>query len=205
MLPVYIDMDDVICDSMEAFIRIIGQEFGKTVNFEDVSSFDLKVSFGLTDMEFDHFFQLIHKPENLLEFAPMDDVVSVVKEWTEKDLQVSIVTGRPPSAYDASIGWLEKHDVPFHSFVMVDKYSRENIDRTIALSMEALSEMKFCLAVEDSGEMARYLSGKMRTAVALFDRPWNRNIPPNGNIRRYESWTEIGEKALSFSAVNDYL
>jgi hypothetical protein len=49
------------------------------------------------------------------------------------------VTGRLTSAYEASLGWLAKNGIPYHSFTMVDKYSRKVVDRKIAISMEELS------------------------------------------------------------------
>jgi uncharacterized HAD superfamily protein len=75
--------------------------------------------------------------------------------------------------------------------MMVDKYSRENIDPKIAVSMEEFSEMKFSLAVEDSAKMALHLSQKMSIPVALIDRPWNRGVNLNPKICRYTSWFDI--------------
>jgi uncharacterized HAD superfamily protein len=74
---------------------------------------------------------------------------------------------------------------------MVDKYSRENIDTKIAISMEKFSEMKFSLAVEDSATMALHLSQKMGIPVALMDRPWNRRVNLNHKINRYKSWPDL--------------
>ena len=75
--------------------------------------------------------------------------------------------------------------------MMVDKYSRKNIDTKIAVSMEEFSEMKFSLAVEDSAKMALHLSQKMGIPVALIDRPWNRRANLNPKISRYTSWYGI--------------
>jgi hypothetical protein len=75
--------------------------------------------------------------------------------------------------------------------MMVDKYSRENIDTKIAVSMQKFSEMKFSLAVEDSAKMALHLSKKMGIPVALIDRPWNRRADLNHRITRYTSWYDI--------------
>ena len=101
------------------------------------------------------------------------------------------MTGRLTSAYEASLDWLAKHNVSYHSFTMVDKYSRGNTDPKIAVSMKDFSEMKFSLAVEDSEKMALHLSQKMRIPVALIDRPWNRRTNLNHRISRYTSWYDI--------------
>ena len=46
---IYVDVDDVISKTTDTYAGIIAREFGKHVRFEDVVTFDLKESFGLTD------------------------------------------------------------------------------------------------------------------------------------------------------------
>jgi uncharacterized HAD superfamily protein len=191
MSPIYVDFDDVLSDTTSAFLKILKLEFGKSVDFEDIISFDLKVSFKLTESEYEHFFQRVHQPEVIMAFDPMEGAIGALEDWVKLGHQISIVTGRLTSAYEASLDWLSKHDVPFHSFMMVDKYSRKNIDKKIAVSMEELSDMKFSFAVEDSAKMALHLSQKMGIPVALIDRPWNRGTNLNHKISRYKSWYDI--------------
>ena len=191
MSPIYVDFDDVLSDTTSAFLKVLKCEFGKRVNFEDIFSFDLKASFNLSENEFEHFFQRVHQPEIIMAFAPMEGAIGVIKEWVKLGYQISIVTGRLTSAYEASLDWLSKHNVPYHSFMMVDKYSRERIDTKIAVSMQEFSKMRFHLAVEDSAKMAQHLSLEMGTSVALIDRPWNRKANLNHKITRYTSWYEI--------------
>jgi len=191
MLPIYVDFDDVLSDTTSAFLKILKLEFGKKVNFEDIFTFDLKASFNLTDSEYAHFFHRVHQADVIMSFAPMEGAIGALEDWVKQGYQISIVTGRLTSAYEASLDWLAKHKVPYHHFTMVDKYSRENIDTDIAVSMEEFSEMKFSLAVEDSAKMARHLSQKMGIPVALIDRPWNRGADLDHKISRYTSWYDI--------------
>ena len=191
MLPIYVDFDDVLSDTTSAFLRILKLEFGKSVNFEDIFSFDLKASFHLTDSEYEHFFHRVHQADVIMSFAPMEGAIGALENWVKLGYQISIVTGRLTSAHEASLDWLAKHNVPYHSFTMVDKYARENGDTKIAVSMEEFSEMKFSLAVEDSEKMALHLSQKMGIPVALIDRPWNRMAHLNHKISRYTSWYDI--------------
>lgn len=191
MSPIYVDFDDVLSDTTSAFLNILKREFGKSVDFEDIASFDLKVSFDLSDSEYAHFFDRVHQADVIMAFPPIEGAIGVLEDWINLGYQISIVTGRLTTAYQASLDWLAKHKVPYHSFTMVDKYSRENIDTKIAISMEEFSQMTFRLAVEDSATMALHLSQKMDIPVALMDRPWNRKVDLNHNIRRYKSWSEI--------------
>jgi len=191
MSPIYVDFDDVLSDTTSAFLKILKREFGKRVNFEDIFSFDLKASFNLTDSEYEHFFHRVHQADVIMSFSPMEGAIGALEAWIKLGYQISIVTGRLTSAHEASLDWLAEHRVPYHSFTMVDKYSRENNDSKLSISMEEFSQLKFSLAVEDSATMALHLSQKMGIPVALMDRPWNRMVDLNHNLKRYASWSEI--------------
>lgn len=192
MRPIYVDMDDVLSDSTSGYLEIVEREFDKKVAFEQLHSFDLQESFGLTDEEFDHLFKVLHDREVILSFPPMAGASQVLSAWIEMGYEIAVVTGRPTSAYEASLAWLAAYDMPFHSFTMVDKYGRPQMDSGIALTLDELAKMQFSFAVEDSMKMARFLANTMNTPVALMDRPWNRNGSLNGHIKRFNAWEQIG-------------
>ena len=121
----------------------------------------------------------------------IDGAVEALTNWSNKGYDIAIVTGRLTNTYDSSLEWLSKHQVPYDSFTIVDKYQRPDMDPRIAISKEQLSAMEFSLAVEDSAEMAVYLSNDMNTQVALLDRPWNRGTRFNGNVNRYTAWVDL--------------
>lgn len=190
-LPIYVDFDDVLSETTRSFVNIVRNEFGKTVSYEAITSFDLKVSFQLTDREYLHLFHTIHQPDVLLGLPPVPGAVNALARWKNLGYSIAVVTGRLPGAYDASLEWLRQHQVPYDTFTIVDKYGRKEMDTAIAEPLATLSEKSFCLAVEDSAAMARHLYSAMHTPVALIDRPWNRKSPLPGEIRRYRSWPSL--------------
>lgn len=194
MLPIYIDIDDVLAETALTFTDILKREFGKIVHFDDMTSYDLRDSFTLTQSEFDHFLEIAHRPEELLNIKPIAHTTDVLSKWVTAGYEILIMTGRPTFTYETSIEWLNQHKIPYHTFTMVNKYNWINMDRDLAITLEQLSKMEFCLAVEDNPTMANYLSHKMKTPVALFGRPWNQSIELNPNLTSYNSWQEIGEK-----------
>ncbi len=191
MHPIYVDMDDVIAATVKTFIEIVEREFGKTVANEQITDFDLKKSFALTQQEYEHLFTVAHRPEEILKMDTIDGAVDVLTAWSGKGHWISIVTGRLTSTYDSSLEWLAKHKVPYDEFIIVNKYDRPDMDPKIAISKEQLSKMNFSLAVEDSAAMATYLSNHMNTPVALLDRPWNQDIATNTNLSRYTCWEDL--------------
>lgn len=196
MPPIYIDLDDVIAATVKAFIAIVKQEFGKTVVNEQITDFDLKKSFNLNQQEYDHLFDVAHRPEEILKMDTITGAVDVLTAWSKKGHKIAIVTGRLTSTYDSSLEWLAKNQVPYDTFTIVDKYDRPNMDPKIAVSLEELSGMQFSLAVEDSAAMAEYLSNDMKTPVALLDRPWNQYVKSNPKLKRYIAWEDLKDSAV---------
>ncbi len=194
---IYVDVDDVVSKTTETYTSVIEQEFGRTVSFDELTTFDLRVSFQLTDNEFHYFFDLVHQPDFLLGFDPVDGAVEAWKAWAGQGHSIDIVTGRPTSAKDVTLEWLDRHAVPFDAFIMVDKYNRPGNDLSIAVSKEELSSMPYDLAVEDSSDMAMFLARHMGVATALIDRPWNWEFPGHDNVTRCISWDQISSMPLS--------
>ena len=196
MLPIYVDIDDVLADTSSSLISIARKEFHKQVPFEELTSFDLKASFGLTQDEYEHFLQLAHEPGEILGLAPYTEAIDALRRWSTSGHEICIVTGRPTTTHDTTLEWLACHHVPYHRFYMVNKYARPGMDKAIALPMQAFSEMKFLFAVEDSYDMAVYLADSMDTQVLLYDRPWNRSCDRNSKIKRFQDWEDLTGDAL---------
>ncbi|MGH7768726.1 MAG: 5' nucleotidase, NT5C type [Candidatus Binatia bacterium] len=192
---IYVDMDDVLCETARALLAIVEREFGKTLHYAQLNNFEVGQACGLQPHEVAELFRLAHHPDELLGMAPIEEAVSVLQQWSEAGHEIAIVTGRPPPTYEASIEWLSRHQLPYHTFVMVDKYGRFATESTMAITLPELATRSFCYAVEDSPTMAKFLAEEMRVPVALLDRPWNQMDSEHSLIGRYRDWSEIA-KAL---------
>ena len=191
---IYIDMDDVICQTVPYCLKIIDREFGKAVPFERLSTFDLGSACALQPDELAELFRIVHHPDELIRLEPVEGAVAALRQWIAAGYDITIVTGRPPATYDASLEWLARHRVPYQSFMVVDKYGRFETASTIGITLEQLAERQFCWAVEDSLPMASYLADRMRVPVALMDRPWNRKDLEHSLIGRYSCWDDIAKE-----------
>jgi uncharacterized HAD superfamily protein len=199
---IYVDLDDVLCETARAFLEVLERDFGKVVRFEDIHSFDLGRSFGLAPDELTRFMKSVHAPQVLAAMEPVEGAVKVLAGWVEAGYEVAVVTGRPTSTQAASAEWLVATAVPHHSLTFVDKYARPEWsgDGPTALTLEELSRTEFCLAVEDSLRVARHLARELGLQVLLLDRPWNRGEPgleesARGQILRCRDWGEIAQRS----------
>jgi hypothetical protein len=199
---IYVDMDDVLCQAARHFLLIVEREFGKKVSYEQLTNFDVGHSCGLRPEERDELYRIVHQPEELLKMTPIEGAISVLKRWREKNgFEIAIVTGRPPESYEPSLEWLAKHRVPYSSFMVVDKYSRFETEKTIAISLGELAKRRFRWAVEDSLPMADYLAREMKVPVALIDCPWNRTDATHGEVNRYPDWSAIADAVSTLTVI----
>ena len=194
---IYLDLDDVLCETARGCLAVVEREFGKRIPYDCLTSFDLGYACGLTADERSALYDMIHNPDELLTLEPIPESIPIIKRWTSEGHRVAIVTGRPPAAYEPSLEWLRGHGVPYHSFTMVDKYGRFETENTVAITLSELAGLQFDVAVEDSATMASFLVDQMKLPVKLFDRPWNRISPNHPNIRRFSNWREIAGLSAS--------
>jgi len=188
---IYVDMDDVLCETARALLAIAEREFGKTIRYDQLNTFEVGEACGLESREIAELFRIAHHPDELLGMAPIEEAAAVLRQWTDAGHEIAIVTGRPPTTYEASVEWLALHKLPYDAFIIVDKYDRFPTENTIALTLPEFAARKFCFAVEDSPMMAKYLAEEMKIPVALLDRPWNRTSDEHSLITRYGHWREI--------------
>jgi len=190
---IYVDMDDVLCETARGCLAIIERKFGRQIPYECLTNFDLGQACELGAEETAALYHIVHHPDELLKLEPIPAAIPVLRQWIAGGYEIAIVTGRPPTTYEPSVEWLKIYEVPYHSFTMVDKYGRFETKNTIAVSLPELAEKSFYFSVEDSPTMARFLAEQMGVPVKLFDRPWNQGAVAHPKIKRYNHWHEIAD------------
>ena len=193
---IYVDLDDVLCQAARHFLLVVEREFGKKIEYDQLTNFDVGHSCGLTAVEREKLYEVVHRPDELMSMAPIGEATETLRRWQEHGFDIAIVTGRPPDSYETSIAWLAKHGIAHSSFTVVDKYSRFATENTIAISLDELAGRRFCWAVEDSLPMAQYLAGAMNVPVALLDCPWNRAESAPAGINRFQDWRAIADAVM---------
>lgn len=188
---VYVDFDDVLCATARHFLAVVEREFDKRVAYEALTDFDIGISCGLGAEEAEELYRIVHRPDELLQMAPIAGALAALRKWAASGYEIAIVTGRPPESYEPSLAWLARYRVPYQSFSMVDKYGRFATENTVAIGLDQLAQRDYCWAVEDSLPMARFLAAQMRLPVALVNCPWNRSAADHANINRFGDWPTL--------------
>ncbi len=193
-MNIYVDFDDCLCETALNFSKMVGEMFGKDVPYEKIKFFDLQRSFSITKEQYDEMMIEGHRPEVLLSYKETPGASETLNKWIDKGWNVSIITGRPYSAYEPSRQWLDQHGLERVRMFCFNKYGRDSFIKNSAFSLEVedYKKMKFDYAVEDSPSAFRFFDHLPELKVMVFDRPWNREAEfPNNNYVRCTDWKMI--------------
>lgn len=195
-MKVYIDFDDVLCETAKHFTILAKELFGIDLPYSKVQFFNLQKSFNLNDEQYDTLLRAGHYPENLMAYEETYGASNTINKWIDEGHEISIITGRPFDSYEPSREWLDKHNLERVLLFCVDKYGRESFNQNCSYSMTLgeLYGMTFDFAIEDSPAAFEHVMHFDNCRVAVFDRPWNRcEKLPDSRFKRCSNWQEIDE------------
>ncbi|ETP72093.1 cytosolic type C protein (NT5C) [Lachnospiraceae bacterium JC7] len=193
-MKIYVDFDDCLCETARHFSGFVDELFDVKVPYEDIKFFNLQKTFSLEDDQYEHLMIEAHKPEVLLSYDETPGASLTINSWIDKGYDVSIITGRPGSAYEASREWLDRHGLDRVRLYCFNKYGRDSFIKNseFNLELEDYYKMHFDYAVEDSPLAFRFFEHLPEMKVMVFDRPWNQECElPGANYRRCPDWETI--------------
>lgn len=195
-MNIYVDFDDVICETALSFTQIAKELFDIDLPYQEVQFFNLQKTFNLTDEQYQELMRVGHLPEKLLQYKETELASQTLNKWVDEGHQVSVITGRPFDVYEFSRKWLDDHNLQRIPLLCVDKYGRENFNQscTYNLTLEKLYAMTFDFVVEDSPAAFEHVKRFTNSQIAIFNRPWNQSaILPDERFVRCNGWKEIDE------------
>jgi len=198
-MKIYVDYDDCICETARSFSELAVEMFGKHVPYENIRYFELDRSFDLNEEQFEAFMLRGHEPEVLLSYEETPGASDTIREWLACGHEVSIITGRPFSAYAPSRAWLDAHALQNVKLYCLNKYGRDSFIKNsdFSLELEDYYKMPFDYAVEDSPKAFKFFDHLPDLKVLVFDRPWNRECEfPNSNYKRCYDWASIKKSIM---------
>ena len=201
-MKVYIDFDDVLCETAKYFTKIAKELIGIDVPYREVQFFNLKKTFDLSDEQYEEMMKAGHLPENLLNYEETTGAADTINKWVDEGHEIFIITGRPFNSYEPSRKWLDEHNLKRVPLYCVDKYGRESSkqDYVYNMTLEQLYNMTFDFAIEDSPSAFGHVMHFDNCKVAVFNRPWNiQEELPDDRFVRCEGWEEIDRLFESYA------
>ena len=193
-MNIYVDFDDCLCETGRYFAALAETLFGKKIPYEKMRFFDLQKSFSLTDEQFLRMMDEGHRPEALLSFEETPGASAAINGWIDSGHTVSVITGRPYSAYGPSRQWLDLHGLDRVRMYCLNKYGRDAFYTgcDYSLELDDYRRMRFDYAVEDSPAAFGFFDHLPDLRVLVFDRPWNHGcvFPRDGYTRCFD-WEAV--------------
>ena len=195
-MNIYVDFDDCLCETARYFSILIKDMFDLDIPYEKIRYFDLKRSFSLSDKQYDEMMIRGHEPKVLLSYEETANASKTLNDLMDEGHDVSVITGRPYSAYEPSREWLDSHGLKRAKLYCLNKYGRDTFIKNSEYSLEIddYKKMHFDIAIEDSPAAFGFFDHMPDLKVMVFDRPWNREAEfPSDNYLRFHDWDSIRE------------
>ncbi len=196
-MRIYVDVDDVLCETAAHLCEIAAREFGRHVAYKDVFQFDLQEVFDLTDAEMARFMTVSHESDSLLAHPVTPGAPEGLRALRAAGHEVEIVTGRPASAHRPTATWLARVGLADFPVTYVDKYGRDacyphHPEDPLTVSLAELLMRRYDVVIDDSPKVLEHLATAWpQTRILVFSRPWNRNYPLSDNMSRVADWKSV--------------
>jgi len=196
-MRIYVDFDDVLCETARGLAALAQELFGRVVPFEQIQAFDLHVAFNLNHDQYEALMARAHAPDFLLALPALPDGVACLQAWLKQGHEVVVVTGRPAFTHAASREWLQREGLGAVPVVYVDKYNRNypvSPEAPPCLSLAAVLRQHFDLVIDDSPVALDALQTRPAGRTIVFDRPWNRMYDcSRERLQRCHGWREVSQ------------
>ncbi len=194
-MRIYVDFDDVLCETAQALALLAQEMFGRAISFEQIHTFDLQVAFRIDRQQHEALMDRAHAPAFLLPLPPLPGCVAGLQAWLRQGHEVVVVTGRPSTTHRVSRDWLRMHGLASLPVLYVDKYNRNHAtppDAPPFLPLAALLQEPFDVVIDDSPVVLDALQARPAGRTVVFDRPWNRTyVCQAPRVTRCRGWREV--------------
>ena len=195
-MKIYVDFDDVLCETARRLALLASEMFGRRVPYGEISCFNLQRAFSLDDRQIEALMDRAHEVDFLSTLAPCPGGVETLRDLLAAGHLPTIVTGRPAFSYGGSLKWLARYGLEKLPLVHVDKYGRAGMaprkeGQPATLSIREMDQIPFDLLIDDSPLALDLLRRRQEARVLVYNRPWNQTYKIAANMRRVDSWSEV--------------
>lgn len=198
-MVIYVDFDDVICETARALSALADRLFGRNVPYDAIQYFELEKSFDLTAEQLELLMEHAHAEEFLLNLALTEGADTALRLLVCRGHDVQIVTGRPSFCHEENVSWLKKYALGDIPIVYVDKYGRGQHGRKSVspplLSLAEFNRLHYDVAIDDSPVALDILSARAQCQTLIFHRPWNQHYR-RLSMQRVMRWSEIADRLV---------
>ncbi len=183
-----LDMDDILCNTQEIFIKFYNETYNENLDFDDFDKYDIS---DIKDISKERGSQILEEFDKSSYFdmiRPLENAQKVVSELSKKH-KLIIITARTSEVKNQTKKWIKKYFPKIKEiFFVSDNYlaytcKKSSVCKDIGADIIIEDKKNFAIDCSNSG-----------IKVLLFDYPWNRKIGEHDRIIRINSWDNVLEK-----------
>jgi len=184
-LTILVDVDDVLENLCEEWVRRLNEKYGTSVSYEDVTEWDIAKFYPSLARE--QVFAPLHEPDIWFSLSPKEGAICYLKKLVEDGFDVYLCT----STYYKNVDWKYRGVVKrYFPFI--------NWDHVIVTSRKQMIIADFLI-----DDAPHNLEGGVYIKI-LMTAPHNKNYDVNGKgIIRCDSWKEIYEVITNYKKLQD--
>jgi len=173
------DIDGVVADTMEAFIRLAREDYGITVHPEEITDFKVEECLDLDPEIIGEIFSRLLDDPLGVELAPMDGAPETIRDLC-RFAPVTFITARPDP--DPIAAWLNFHlgDETFRCCRLVASGDHDN-------KADFIRAHGLRYFIDDRAQTCRSLAAEKDITPIVFEQPWNRNKHDLFTVRDWQS------------------
>lgn len=182
------DIDGVVADTMEAFIRLAARDYAIHVAPDQITDFLVEECLDLEPLVIENIFSRLMKAPLAEGLRPIPGALPVLHALA-KESPLTFITARPDPTPIAA--WLEKHLEP-------QVFSQARLVATGDHDGKAAYIRKLGLRyfVDDRPQTCQQLAAETDITPIVFSQPWNRG---RHSLASVESWEEVRNLCLPSS------
>ena len=189
-MRVAVDVDGVLAETMEAWIRIFNKTHGARFTLKDIDSWSSWIKFGITK---DEFYRILDGTwDNWADIPPTEPDLAKKVQRTEQYGILDIVTGRSPKTVPAVKQWIKDQGIEYRKFVRVFGWRQK-----IGLDYDVF--------IDDAPELMPMIPKKPGAYGILYQRPWNVHVLDLPGVTKVQSWSEIPDVLQKIVRTRDHV
>ena len=184
-----IDIDGTVtCPT--SLLPHINEQFGCTLELDDITEYDLTKSFPIDKETFYEWYKVAEP--HIYDTSPAQEYAQeVLSQWSSQ-FELYYISARGKHVYDGTHDWFIREEIPFDHIELIG--SHHKIETAKKFGVHAFFEDKHDNAVD--------IHEELDIPVLLFDTPYNRKPIPEGVIRVYD-WNEANQQIQQLFAIEE--
>lgn len=173
---VAVDVDGVLAETMEAWIKTFNKLHGTRFKLRDIDSWASWIKFGIRR---DEFYRILDGTwDNWIDIPPTEPDLAAKVQRAERYGVLDIVTGRSQRTVPVVKQWLKNQGIKYNRFVRVLGWRYK-----IALGYDVY--------IDDAPEMMPMISRAPSVLGILYQRPWNMHVLDMPHVFKVQTWSQI--------------